>query len=343
MIPIRIISKRYYHINNIDETEYSEIVWKRKEIIDKYDLLKSEGCDEKVILEVISVSRASIFRWKKKYKLYNLAGLEDESRRPNNTRKSTWTPEIENRIHKLRREYPIFGKAKLAIMYKRKYKDKISESKVGRIIANLIVKRKIYPVKFLLYKRITQPRKFTGHSKRWNRDMKATKPGELVQFDHMTIQLVGHGQIKHFSDICQTTKIAVEYFYKEANSRNGAHFLNLAISKFPFPILSIQVDGGGEFMKDFENLCEKLKIPLFVLPPRSPEFNCNVERGNGTFKYEFYAQHDSSGSLDKLHKDLQKFVEFYNKIRPHHGLGLLTPYEFYELIIRNEGPQSHMY
>jgi putative transposase len=336
-----IIQKKYYHINNIDQTDYSNIVWERKEKIDKYDLLKKEGCSEKAIFEVLNTSRASIFRWKKQYKIFGLIGLEKESTRPNNVRKSTWTKEIENRIYHLRKKYTVWGKAKIAIAYKRQYQEKISVSMVGRIIDKLIRLDKIPAVKFLLYKEIKQNRVFKGHAKRWTRDMKATKPGELMQFDHMTVQVPGHGQLKHFSAICPVTKIAVEKVYKEANSRNGADFLRYVISQLPFPIISIQVDGGGEFMKDFESLCEKLAIPLWVLPPKSPEYNCNVERGNGTFKYEFYAQHDIVRSFDLLQKDLQKFVGFYNRERPHHGVGLLTPYESYELI-KTRGHQSQM-
>ena len=308
-----IIQKKYYHINDIDQTEYSKIVWERKEKIDKYDLLKSEDCSEESILEVIGVSRASLFRWKKQYKLFGLIGLENESRKPNNTRKSTWSKEIENRIYHLRIQYPVWGKAKIATIYKRQYNQKISISMVGRIIKKLVKFDKVYPVKFLLFKKIAKNRVFTGHAKRWTRDMKATKPGELIQFDHMTVQVPGHGQLKHFSAICPITKIAIEKVYKEANSKNGADFLKKVMLELPFPIISIQVDGGSEFMKDFENLCQKLNIPLFVLPPRSPEYNCNVERGNGTFKYEFYAQHDTARSFDLLQKDLQKFVGFYNK------------------------------
>lgn len=342
MIQTSIISKKYYHINNLDETEYSKIVFERKEKIEKYDLLKAESCSEESIFEVLNISRASLFRWKTKYKLFGLSGLEDESRRPNNIRKSTWSREIENRIYHLRIKYPVWGKAKIAIAYKRQYKDALSVSMVGRIINKLIKNNKIYPVKFLLYKKIKKNRVFNGHAQRWKLGMKATNPGELMQFDHMTVQVPGHGQLKHFSVICPITKIAVEKLYKEANSKNGADFLKKVMIELPFPIISIQVDGGGEFMKDFETLCEKVNIPLFVLPPRSPEYNCNVERGNGTFKYEFYAQHYTSTSFDLLQKDLQRFVGFYNKIRPHHGVGLLTPYESYELI-KNRGHQSHMY
>ena len=41
----------------------------------------------------------------------------------------------------------------------------------------------------------------------------------------------------------------------------------------PFPIAFIQVDGGSEFMADFERRREALRIPLEVLPPRRPQWN----------------------------------------------------------------------
>ncbi len=337
-----IIQKKYYHINNIDETEYSKVAYQRKEKLEKYKLLRSEKCSEKAIFEVLDISRATLFRWKKRFRLYGLSGLEDESKVPINKRKATWSKEIENRVYHLRKKYPLWGKAKISIAYKRQYHTEIAVSKAGRIIKKLIKHDKIYPVKFLLYKKIKKNRVFNGHAQRWQRGMKSSKPGELIQFDHMTITVPGHGQLKHFSAICPFTKIAVEKLYQDANSRNGADFLRKVMNDLPFPIISIQVDGGPEFMKEFENLCEKLSIPLWVLPPKTPEYNCNVERGNGTFKYEFYAQHDTIRSLDLVQKDLQKFVQFYNNERPHHGINLLTPYEFYESI-KLEVQKYHMY
>ena len=41
-------------------------------------------------------------------------------------------------------------------------------------------------------------------------------------------------------------------------------------------------------MKDFEETCEKLKIPLFVLPPEKLTYNWKIERSNGIFRKEFY-------------------------------------------------------
>ena len=60
------------------------------------------------------------------------------------------------------------------------------------------------------------------------------------------------------------------------------------IEETPFKMLSIQVDGGLEFMAEFEAACKELSIPLHVLPPSRPTYNGGVERGNPTFKEEFY-------------------------------------------------------
>ena len=40
-------------------------------------------------------------------------------------------------------------------------------------------------------------------------------------------------------------------------------------------------------MAEFEDACSQLKLTLIVLPPRKPEYNGGVERGNRTFREEF--------------------------------------------------------
>ncbi len=56
----------------------------------------------------------------------------------------------------------------------------------------------------------------------------------------------------------------------------------------PFKIKAIQVDGGSEFMAQFEEACQQRRIRLFVLPPRSPKLNGSVERAQRTHTEEFY-------------------------------------------------------
>lgn len=143
-------------------------------------------------------------------------------------------------------------------------------------------------------KRDTKKRVFNNHAQRWKQGMKGRAPGELVQVDHMTVHIPGFGYAKNFSATCPVTKYALYEMYQEATSKNAADFLEKMKIGFPFQIQSIQVDGGSEFMAYFENACKKAKIPLFVLTPGSPELNGNVERGNGTVKYEFYAQYTAT-------------------------------------------------
>ena len=95
--------------------------------------------------------------------------------------------------------------------------------------------------------------------------MKAKYPGELIQIDHMKVYPTPGFRVIHFKATCPVTKITYSQIYSRATSRCSEKFL--------VPIQSIQVDGGSEFRKHFEERCEALQIPLFVLPPRSPEKN----------------------------------------------------------------------
>lgn len=77
--------------------------------------------------------------------------------------------------------------------------------------------------------------------------------------------------------------------YAQATAANAADFLQKVTAEMPWPIKAIQIDGGSEFMAEFETACRDNDIPLYVLPPRSPKLNGAVERCNGAWRYEFYA------------------------------------------------------
>lgn len=90
MLQKRILPKKYYHINGIDETEYSQKALQRKSLLEKYLTLKARNVEEKTIFEVLEISRATYFRWNNRYEKLGLIGLEDESKAPNNVRKPKW-------------------------------------------------------------------------------------------------------------------------------------------------------------------------------------------------------------------------------------------------------------
>jgi len=76
---------------------------------------------------------------------------------------------------------------------------------------------------------------------------------------------------------------AVECF-STPQSRATNHGLHLDNAQFQ--VKAIQVDGGSEFMAEFESECARLGLALYVLPPRSPKLNGCVERLNRTFRNE---------------------------------------------------------
>jgi len=56
-------------------------------------------------LRKIGIARSTYYRWKKKFNPRNLQGLEDRSRRPRKIRKPCWTPELVERVQRLREEF----------------------------------------------------------------------------------------------------------------------------------------------------------------------------------------------------------------------------------------------
>ena len=85
--------------------------------------------------------------------------------------------------------------------------------------------------------------------------MKAKEPGELMQADHMSINFTEGGGVKEFKATCPVSKWSGLQVYSRATSRNAKRFLEYLCEQAPFPIRSMQVDGGSEFRDEFEQAC----------------------------------------------------------------------------------------
>lgn len=325
-----LFQKKYYHLYLLDDNKnYSEQAKRRAEILSDYETLKDEGVSEDSIFAVLKTSRASYYRWKKRYKIDVFDGLESLSKRPHNLRPSCKTKELVDLVLLIRQKHPLFGKNKITTILKREYNVTISTSTVGRILKDLIKKNRIKYGSFYTRKYEPKPRIFNKHAQRLPKGLKSNKPGELIEIDHMTIKLDDGRIVKHFQAICPITRYVVSRAYRDASSHRAKHFLSFLKDKLPFPILSIQVDGGSEFMGEFEQACRSNEFPLYVLPPRMPKMNAFVERVNGTVKSEFYRLYDKSNKLEIINHHLEHYNHFYNNYRPHYGLQGSTPMEYY--------------
>jgi transposase InsO family protein len=285
----------------------------------------------KAIQGILGISRATYYRRKK----FLQTGIF-KSKRPHKMRQTKFGKNIYDLIFKLRKENPTYGKAKICRLLERDHNVKMSASSVGRIL------KKLNMPKSAAAPRIKKKRKFEKHAKPWTyKDYKTIKLGERVQIDHLTETKNGL-TTKNFSAWERVSKHSHANCYSNATSKIARKFLEELMSVVPYKILSIQVDGGSEFMGEFEEACREFGIELIVLPPAKPKYNGGVERLNGIILTEFYSNPNMlEDSICGTRRELRKFVEKYNNYRPHHGLKLLTPMEYIEKV-QEAAVLSHM-
>ena len=145
----------------------------------------------------------------------------------------------------------------------------------------------------------------------------------------MVLNLYNGLKIKEFRAVDPTTRISISRIYSSANAVYAREFLKEVIFELDFPIKSIQVDGGSEFMAEFEEYCEEQGIKLYVLPPRSPKMNGYVERTNETYRYEFWNVYELPDTIEEVRKLHRKYERKYNCERMHQSLNYLTPMDYY--------------
>lgn len=272
------------------------------------------------------VSRDTFYRWWRRYQRAGPRALEDRSHRPHRVRQPTWSQELEDAILQLREQHVGWGKDKLVVLARR-LGWQVSTSMVGRILKHLERSGRLWeaPRRDPCYRR---PQKQRPHATRKPRGYQAQQPGELVEVDTTDIRPAPGVVYKHFTARDIVSRWDVVDVYYRATAQAAASFLEALLERTPFPVRAIQVDGGSEFKADFERACQARALPLFLLPPRSPELNGHVERAQRTHQEEFYQVEDLPDTIGELRQKLRAWETVYNTVRPHQALGQRTPWEF---------------
>jgi transposase InsO family protein len=223
-------------------------------------------------------------------------------------------------VERLRLDFPMWGKAKIGPLA-RELGFCVSDATVGRILSELIKRGRVPAAPDLLRK--IGPRsapKKRPYAVRKPNHVAFEKPGDVVQIDTLSISILPGQAIKQFTAYDPFAKWTVAKPYKRATAKNAADFLARVRAQMPDPVKAVQIDGGSEFMAEFEQACADAKIPLYVLPPRSPKLNGAVERCNGAWRYEFYACSDLPLDINKIAERVDAFQRLYNNHRPHGAL-----------------------
>jgi len=285
------------------------------------------------------ISRPTFYRWQQRYVPGRPQTLEDRGSVPRLRRQPSWTPEQARAVRDLREQYPRWGKAKLQCCLARQTTPvMLSVSMVGRILRRLRATGQLL-----------EPSSRVRAAKRcWTRpygtrkpaDYGATAPGDLVQVDTVDVRPRPGVILKHFTAADVVSRWSVAEVAGTATASVAVRVLDALATRLPYPVRAIQVDGGSEFMAEFEAACQARGIRLFVLPPRSPKLNGCVERTNRTWREEFYACTSAASTVGALGAAAREWETVYNTIRPHQALGYHTPAAWLDIWRAEHAPSA---
>ena len=241
--------------------ERSDVV-ERRDAVARWHQARRDGLTTEQAAKAVGTPLSTLYRWAKDAPL--------KSRRPETTRKTIWTTKLVQAVEEWRLEEPAWGKAKIVVKL-REQGFTASEATVGRILAHLVKRGAIQPVPAM--RKGARTRKWAAKrrfAERLPKSAKATKPGQIVQLDTVYVTLAPGKHVKHFTAYDPVAKWTVAKAYNRATAASAAMFLDKLTADMPFKVDAIQVDGGSEFMAEFENACQQHAIKLYLLPPKSP-------------------------------------------------------------------------
>jgi transposase InsO family protein len=278
--------------------------------------------------EAFNMSERTLFRWQKELKANHgkLEALNPGDKTPKTKRKRDVEVWVKEEILNQRNEHPGLGKEKIHALLKEKGYQK-SVSTVGRIIYELKEKGEL-PKRVRLSLsgktgKLLEYRVVRKKKQRRPKGEKSTETDTIVRFIDGIKRYVA-------TAIDAEGKFAFAFAYKTHGSKQAADLLQKYNLVSPTKITALQTDNGSEFNLHFESACQELGIIHYHIYPRSPKMNCHIERFNRTLQEEFiqYNRGLLRDDIDGFNQKLCDWLLWYNTVRPHHSLGLLSPLRY---------------
>src|SRR3990170_3416259 len=322
---LKALPGTFYRAGRLQPVEPSPRARERLRLLQAWEALRDKGLWSVECSQVLQVPRATIYRWRSRWKRAGPCALEDGSRAPKRRRQTTWSGELVQAVLELREQYG-WGKDKLVILLRRAGWQ-VSTSMVGRIISSLKGRGVLLePPRRAVSARKRRPKR--PHAIRKPKEYTVNAPGNLVQLDTLDLRPLPGVVLKQFTARDMVSRWDVVEVYSVATARTASNFLDALKERSPYPVRAIQVDGGSEFMGEFEIACRGSDLQLFVLPPRSPKLNGHVERAQRTHTEEFWERYEGELDLPTVRPALRHWERLYNTFRPHQALAQRTPAEY---------------
>ena len=314
---------RHYNIlpvNTIRSASLSKDAMKRLWWMDWY---QSHGKNAESTCRHFGISKSVFYRWKNRYKPFNLKSLEDDTRnrRPHNVRQMTTDPRVLAMIYDIR----------LADGEKSKWEIHEELKRQRVLVAHNVIQKVIRRHPELQntqhIKRLKKHRNYAIARVRASRELRHKDIGSLVQIDTKHLYIMGT-RFYLFVAIDCLSRYGFVWAYKTGSSESAADFLSKVIDYFPFKIEAINTDNGSEYLLNFHKACQKLGLMHYFTYPHTPKMNSQAERLIRTVTYEFFNwQYDLLADIDEINRRCPIFNTKYNTQRFHQSLGYKTPYE----------------
>jgi len=289
------------------------------------DFWKEYG--EKAAKDAFGVSRRTLHRWQSTLDQAQgkLDSLDPKHRTPQRRRKRKVLPDVESFIIREREAHPRLGKKKLRVLLEEEG-FKLSESYVGRVIGDLKARGLLSQDRKLSFQGKTGNLTETPVCKRKKIRRKVKRGMELDTI----VRFVDGVKRYILTAIDVERKFAFAGAYTSHSSASAADFLRRVLEVCPFVIDELQTDNGSEFALNFEQACTALGLTHFHTYPRSPKMNPFIERFNRTISEDFIMRNRPllRDDVSAFNLKLVDWLLWYNTVRPHESLGLVSPLRY---------------
>lgn len=173
--------------------------------------------------------------------------------------------------------------------------------------------------------------KLKAKARRYNKKY----PGELMHFDCKRLPLLTG---ENSQSPREYLFVAIDDFSRELyaailpdkSQNSAADFLAQVVAECPYTLEIAYSDNGREFKGTadhaFVKLCVEERIGQRFTRPKRPQTNGKAERVIRTIMEMWHEQTTFENREDR-HKQLARFLNFYNTVKPHKGINNQTPHE----------------
>jgi transposase InsO family protein len=272
------------------------------------------------VATAMGVSTSTVYKWRRRYRAEDLAGLRDRSSRPHASPNRT-PADIEAKVIALRKERRIYNRIAVEIG--------VSRATVGRILTRHGLNRW----------RDLEP---AEPVRRYERE----RPGEMIHIDikklgrfnkvghRITRDRTGHSNSRgvgwEYVHVCidDHSRLGMAEIMPNEKKQSAVDFLEAAVAwykRFAITIERVMTDNGACYKSHaFRDACQRLGLRHIRTKPYTPRTNGKAERFIQSSLREWAYAKAYQNSAQRA-EELPRWLHHYNWHRPHAGIKGKTP------------------